>query len=249
MSPSRTRELRKAQSRSPCLTGDSAGALARTVLWTMPLPGLFWCRCFAKPQLGPALAGKGGCPSGSRGPSAHARLEEPAAAVAAGRCAKAAAGRLPHTFQCIHITIQGSRARASLPPRGWDGNGGGGAGSGRCRQCLIPSKLGWIEAEATPGQGGGDRSLPRAKAAGRGPGSAGGKPAPPRRPGEELGTARDCEQNGSRQPRPADARLPASDQHCRPAAVGSASTAPAGDGVAGRWGNHGKDGGEGKKGK
>lgn len=102
-----------------CLTGDTAEAAARSVSRAMPLPGLFWCRRAL--QLGPVPAGKGARLRGRRGPSGRAGLQG-LAAVVLGRCAKAEAGRLPRTFQCIHITIRSSRARASLPAArvGWE---------------------------------------------------------------------------------------------------------------------------------
>lgn len=64
---------------------------------------------------------EGRLPEGSRGPSGRAGLQG-LAVVVVGRCAKAKAGRLPRTFQCIHITIRSSRARASLPAArvGWE---------------------------------------------------------------------------------------------------------------------------------
>lgn len=123
--PSRDSMLRRAQSHPPCLMGGSDEAPARSVARTTLLSRLFWCRWAAKPQTGPALAGKGGCWRGTPGPRGRAGPEGLAAAAAAGRCAKAEAGRLPRTFQCIHIIIRGSRARASLPAArvGWEWRG------------------------------------------------------------------------------------------------------------------------------
>lgn len=132
------------------LTGDTAEAVARSVSRAI--------RPFARAILvllgSPARArsGREGRLPACGVPRCQGRAGlQGLAVLLVGRCAKAKAGRLPRTFQCIHITIRSSRARASLPAArvGWERERerlGWSWGRG-----LVPPEPGSIGAEPVPG--------------------------------------------------------------------------------------------------
>lgn len=165
--------------------GRSPVAPARSTALPLPLPRLGLApsgrEAGARAGCGRAQSCPNWAASGHQGPGGLEGFGEPAA-MSEGRCAKPEAGRVPRTFQCIHITIRSSPSPGEPPRRAsgmgmawlWHGGAGGaaGAGSGRCRRRLIPSgpdsSGGYARAE-------GSCSLPEAKAAGQGVGNV----APP----------------------------------------------------------------------
>lgn len=169
----------------------------------MPLPGLFWCRWAAQSQLGPVLAGKGGCPSSSQGASGCAMLEGPAVAVGEMREGRGKGGSRARSNVSTSPSVAPEPGRAS--PWSWDGNGG--AGSGRCRR-LIPSEPGGIEAEATRGQWRGKSEPSPHAGIGAEAGICGEKSSSPPSAGQSAGNSSGIPDPGGEWPQPCSQWLP-----------------------------------------